>query len=144
MAHIREEGALRFVGAVRVSKRFFEERLLLELFADLLIDIAQTHYDEVLFAGAHSRNAELAILECIVHIGAIDAVEAIVRGKFATNVLGGEQGADHLLVFSINALVDVGIHRLIERDVSCKDVAQCCIEVFRYLEHFARIGIELE
>lgn len=92
----------------------------------------------------HSRNAELAILECIVHIGAIDAVEAVMRGKFATNVLGGEQGADHLLVFSINALVDVGIHRLIEGDITCEDVAQCCIEVFRYLEHFARIGIELE
>ena len=40
MAHVREEGALRFVDAVRESKRFFEERLLLELFADLLIDIA--------------------------------------------------------------------------------------------------------
>ena len=40
MAHVREEGALRFVGAVRVSKRFFEECFLLELFADLLIDIA--------------------------------------------------------------------------------------------------------
>lgn len=28
------------LGAVRVSKRFFEECFLLELFADLLIDIA--------------------------------------------------------------------------------------------------------
>lgn len=90
------------------------------------------------------RNAELAILDCIIHISAIDTIEAVVRGKLATNVLGGEQGADHLLVFSINALVDVGIHRLIEGDISCEDVAQCCIEVFRHLEHLARIGIELE
>ena len=78
MAHVREEGTLCFIGAIRVSERFFKERLLFELFANLLIDIAQAYYDEVFLASTYPCNAQLAILDLAIRIGAVDAVEAIV------------------------------------------------------------------